>query len=282
MTPLPASKRETIVFRRTLWNLLKYLLAFGLLGYVVYANWDPASGVGLKEVWQTHVVDRQPIDGGALGAAFFLYGFSLLVTIFRWHILLRAQNLAAAPLTTLRISLLGFFFSTFLPGSVGGDLVKAAAVARGQSRRTAAVATVLMDRVIGLWSLVAFVALTGGIFWTTGMLDESTSQAAQMIITTATGVIGVSVVFWLAMGLIVENRAEAIAGKLRRVPKVGGAAAECWRVLCLYRNRQASVALAIGLSWISNIGFVFAFFCGSRAFLEPQPASPLPRLRCTS
>ena len=41
-------------------------------------------------------------------------------------------------------------------------------VAREQSRRTVAVATVIMDRVIALWGLFWFVALLGGAFWLTG------------------------------------------------------------------------------------------------------------------
>jgi hypothetical protein len=162
------------------WKLLKYLLAFGLLGYVVYANWAPPSGSGLKDVWQAHVVDRQPIDGGSFSAALVLYGISLLATLYRWHVLVRAQDLPITLLGTVRIGLLGFFFNTFLPGSVGGDLVKAAAVAREQSRRTAAVATVIMDRVIGLWSLIFFVAFMGGTCWLFGLLDGTTAIASSL------------------------------------------------------------------------------------------------------
>src|SRR5437879_643636 len=129
--------------RRIFWPLLKYLLAFGLLGYVLYANWEPASGRGLGDVWQKHVVGGEPINGGVLLIALALYATSLLITLYRWHLLMRAQGLPTPWWTTLRIGLVGYFFNTFLPGSVGGDIVKAAAVARVQSRRAAAVATVL-------------------------------------------------------------------------------------------------------------------------------------------
>ena len=60
----------------------------------------------------------------------------------------------------MRIGLIGFFYNSVLPGSVGGDIIKAAAIAREQSRRTIAVATVIMDRVIALWGLVWFVAVS--------------------------------------------------------------------------------------------------------------------------
>src|SRR5207248_3844739 len=59
-------------------------------------------------------------------------------------------------------------YNTFLPGAVGGDAVKAYCLARSQERRTVAVATVLFDRLLGLWALVLLVALVGGAFWLRG------------------------------------------------------------------------------------------------------------------
>ena len=42
-------------------TLLKYALAFGLLGYVVWQNWMPGSDRGLEAVWNKHVVRGEPI-----------------------------------------------------------------------------------------------------------------------------------------------------------------------------------------------------------------------------
>ena len=148
------------MIRGTLWNTFKYLLAFGLLGWVVYANWAPKTGRGLQEVWHNHVVLGKPIAGFYLLAAFGLYLVSLVVTLFRWYILVRAQDLPFTVRRRMRIGLIGFFYNSVLPGSVGGDIIKAAAIARKQSRRTVAVATVIMDRVIALWGLVWFVAVS--------------------------------------------------------------------------------------------------------------------------
>ena len=269
------------VIKRTLWNVLKYLLAFGLLGYVFYANWDPPSGRGLKDVWQAHVVEHQPIDTTSLAIALIVYTAGVLVTICRWHILVRAQGLPSAFTSTLRIGLLGYFFSTFLPGSVGGDLVKVAAVVREQSRRTAAVATVLMDRVIGLWSMISSVALLGAIFWLGGTLaelSESSAHASKVIITAAASIVVLSLAGWILMGVFVNRGAEHVTHKLRRIPKIGGLAAELWRVVCMFRNRQGSVALAVAMSWTSTTCFVLAFYCSALALWDHLPNNPLPTL----
>jgi glycosyltransferase 2 family protein len=55
----------------------------------------------------------------------------------------------------IQLTLIGFFFSTFLPGAAGGDLAKLYYATRENESRRAEVATVLLfDRIIGLLSVV--------------------------------------------------------------------------------------------------------------------------------
>src|SRR4029077_18678965 len=131
---------------------------------------------------------------------------SLTITLLRWYVLVRAQDLPFTVPAALRIGLIGFFFNTFLPGSVGGDIIKAAALAREQSRRTVAVATVIMDRVIALWGLIWFVAVLGGVFWMCGWLDGTAAGPAQKIVLTAAAIVAVSVLVWLLLGLLPQHR----------------------------------------------------------------------------
>jgi uncharacterized membrane protein YbhN (UPF0104 family) len=266
------------VSKQTAFNAFKYALAFGLLGWVIWSNWAPDSGKGLGYVWQRHVQEGQPINLPFLLAGLLLYAAAALLTFVRWYVLVRAQGLPFRLAEALRLGMIGFFFCTFLPGSVGGDIVKAAALARGQSRRTVAVATVLMDRAIGLWGLVWFVALLGGAFWAAGALEGATAAQAKATVRAAGAVVAASAGVWLLLGLLPQRRAERFAGRLSRLPKVGSSAAEFWRAVWLYRCRQASVALALLLSWVGFAGFVVAFYCGARALWDGDPATPLPSL----
>jgi uncharacterized membrane protein YbhN (UPF0104 family) len=53
----------------------------------------------------------------------------------------------------IQLTLIGFFFSTFLPGAAGGDLAKLYYATHENEGRRAEVATVLLfDRIIGLLS----------------------------------------------------------------------------------------------------------------------------------
>src|SRR5262249_18797506 len=76
-------------------------------------------------------------------------------------------------------------FNNFLPSSVGGDVLKAAFLARGQRRRAAAVATVVMDLAIALWGVFWFVALLGGAFWLSGSLGGAGATQSRLLITVA-------------------------------------------------------------------------------------------------
>jgi uncharacterized membrane protein YbhN (UPF0104 family) len=265
------------VSKHSLINLGKYLLAAGLLAWVIASNWAPAHGKGVGYVWQTHVVEGKPINLGYLLAAAAIYLAAILLTFFRWYLLVRAVDLPFRLADALRLGLVGLFFNTFLPGSVGGDIIKAAVLAREHSRRTVAVATVIMDRAIALWALVWFVALMGGVFWLTGHLEGPVAARSKGVVLGAASIVGVSVMVWLLLGLLPGWRAERFAGRLERLPKVGGSAAEFWRAMWMYRCRQATVAAVLAMSWIGHVGFVFAFWCSANALWSPE-LGPIPPL----
>jgi uncharacterized protein (TIRG00374 family) len=266
------------VNKRTLLNVFKYLLAFGLLGWVIYKYWAPPDGQGLRYVWQRHFVEGKPIHGEFLLAAVLCFIPALLLTLLRWHVLVRAQDLPFRVRDAVRLGLIGFFFSSFLPGSVGGDLVKAAALARQQSRRTVAVATVIMDRLIAFWGLFWFMALVGGGLWAAGALEGPGAAESKRIVRLAAAVVVASVVGWLLLGRLPDGRAERFASRLERLPKLGGPAAEFWRAVWMYRCRQASVAVVLVMSFVGFFGFVGAFYCSARTLWDANTDAPIPTL----
>jgi uncharacterized protein (TIRG00374 family) len=87
-------------------------------------------------------------------AGFFLL-LGLFITSFRWYLLLRAGEIQTTLWNAFRLNYIGVFFNSVMPGSTGGDLIKAIFVAKGTPRyRERAVITVLLDRVLGLISLL--------------------------------------------------------------------------------------------------------------------------------
>jgi len=253
------SSQDGPVSKRFLWSAFKYGLGIVLLAYVVWANRK-----GLAEVW------GQPIHYGPFVLAACIGVAAVLLTFVRWYILVRAQDLPFTLANALRLGLIGYFLSTFLPGSIGGDIIKAAFIAKEQSRRTVAVATVLIDRAIGLWGLIWLVALLGGVFWVGGFLEGTAEKALQSIVLAAAGILALSVVTWVLLGWLPEWRAQRFARRLTRIPKIGHSLAEFWRAVWMYRCRQKSVALALLLALVGHVGFVLNYYFASRTLYDAE------------
>lgn len=91
----------------------------------------------------------------------------VLFGVTRWWRLLRLAGCPSSWWNTLRLTFLGLFFNLVFPGLTGGDVPKALLVVREHpDRRADALATVVIDRLVGLWALIAIAAavcLTGGV-----------------------------------------------------------------------------------------------------------------------
>lgn len=83
-----------------------------------------------------------------------VFGVGQVIIAIRWWILLRAQTIHIGLLATLRLHFLGLFYNNVMPGSVGGDLLKAWYVTKHTHRRLEGALSVLVDRVIGLSGLL--------------------------------------------------------------------------------------------------------------------------------
>jgi uncharacterized protein (TIRG00374 family) len=68
----------------------------------------------------------------------------------RWWILLRTQGIFISLSAAIRLVFLGLFYNNFMPGAVGGDLVRAWYATKHTERRFEAVLSVLVDRLVGL------------------------------------------------------------------------------------------------------------------------------------
>lgn len=91
--------------------------------------------------------------------AMIFAGYTLLT--IRWYLLLTCQEVPASFSTATKITCIGLFFNSFMLGSVGGDLIKAFYIAKGNAGyRTRAIMSILIDRIIGLEALLILAFLT--------------------------------------------------------------------------------------------------------------------------
>jgi len=134
------------------------VLLFAKLGFVVAILWwmTATDKLHLSEL---AVFVTNPLF--LLVAVSFWLVFPVLLGSLRWWVLLCGAGVHAGFLRTVKLQLIGFFFNAAIPGAVGGDLVKAVYVVRDeQGRKTAAMLSILLDRIVGLVGLftIAFVS----------------------------------------------------------------------------------------------------------------------------
>lgn len=114
--------------------------------------------------------------------AFVFLTLSALLCTYRWLILIRGQGLQLSYGDLFSLNMIGNFFNTFMPGSVGGDLIKAWYVAgKEPQNRTKAVFTVLLDRILGLAVIILSAAFTLFVF-SNWLQDKFQLQAVAMSI----------------------------------------------------------------------------------------------------
>jgi uncharacterized protein (TIRG00374 family) len=209
---------------------------------------------------------QRPINVGPLVLAACICTAALFITFFRWYVLVRAQDLPFTFRNALRLGLVGYFYNTFLPGSVGGDLFKAVGIAKEQKRRTVAVATVLIDRAIGLWALFWLVALFGGAFWLLGDPILVGNKGLMVLFRTSVIVVAATVAVWVALIFLPDRRAERFSRRLLWFPRVGKALSEFWLAVWLYHKRSGAIAAALALSLVGHFGFVLTYHFAAQAF----------------
>jgi uncharacterized membrane protein YbhN (UPF0104 family) len=79
---------------------------------------------------------------------------------FRWWMLMRSLDIVIPYPTALRLHFHGLFFSSFLPGSMGGDFIRAWYVSRHTHKRFQSALSVFVDRLTGLVSTGSIAVVT--------------------------------------------------------------------------------------------------------------------------
>jgi hypothetical protein len=127
--------------------------------------WDQLSRI---EKWQKGWVQGPPqlwenltqISPVVFIQSVLLVGVILALGVIRWRMVLRVHGLALPFGRAAEISLVAHFFNSFFLGSTGGDLMKAYYAAREtHHKKTEAVITVFVDRLVGLWAMLLFAGI---------------------------------------------------------------------------------------------------------------------------
>jgi uncharacterized protein (TIRG00374 family) len=227
-------------------GLLKFALAAGILSYLIY---QAAQKEEFKRIF------GQPLNYGYLAAGFGLFFIAVVTSFVRWRLLVTALGFPFSMKESLRFGFLGYLLNFVAPGGVGGDLFKAVAIARQYpGRRAQAVATVVLDRIIGLYALflvAAIAVLLDGLWFAESRPVRIAAKAT--VIGTVLGAVGILVL------LIPGFTSGKLSQSLSRIPKLGPVFHQLLEAVRLYRERLgtifATLLISVGIHVLSVSGF---------------------------
>ncbi len=125
----------------------------------------------------------------------------------RWKRLLDVQGIEFSFFSILKLTFIGVFFSNFLPGLVGGDAVKLFYTTQ-KTRKTAGIlASILLDRVLGVSALLVIVVLVLPFSFNVPAVKENYPFVLVLF-----------TLFWVAVFLFFNLKSSSV---LRRLYKIG-------------------------------------------------------------
>lgn len=233
--------------RHTLIVVAKISLATAILGYLLVQVQRQAGFERLvHEPKQWHLL--------AIGLA--CTAVAITLAFVRWHVLLSALKLNFRLVDTMRLGALGFALNFVSLGSIGGDLFKAIFAAKDSpGRRTDAVATVVLDRVVGVMMMLVLASVASMfVDW------EAAPPAIKVLVQTIRfATVGLLAGVGLVL-LVPALSGEGIRRILRALPLVGSTAERLIAVISAYRDEKRLLFSACGISLLSNTIFILSFY----------------------
>jgi hypothetical protein len=227
-------------------------LALGVLGWLILPHLE-----GLRELVQ------QGIRWQWLVAALILRAGSLAVTGARWNLLLSSQGIHPSASRVARIVGVGYLCNFILPGTVGGDVAKAGLiVADTPERRKRALATVPLDRALGLLAFLLLGTLAGLLRWP---LIPSPVLRSAVVAMAAISLSGLTALMFVLLSRSWHYREKSTGedDAFGMWQKLGQAS---WRGIAILQHARGAVLMALLLSLLGHVCLCSASYSCLKAF----------------
>jgi uncharacterized protein (TIRG00374 family) len=186
---------------------------------------------------------------------------AVTVTILRWQMLVRALGLEFTRRDALRAGFLGYLVNLLPFGLVGGDSLKAVMlIHKNPRRKTEAVATVLVDRVLGLYALLLLAAVSSLLLRQDQLQSlDPPDRATVASVCYAVRTLALASTIGLAVMLIPGVTHSRLWDLLEHTPLVGPVLHKLVGAMRAYRRRVDLLLAAIGVSLVIHLFYISSF-----------------------
>lgn len=190
-----------------------------------------------------------------LAISLLMYGLIQLMGAWRLQFLLNVQKISISLMTLFNLTLIGIFFSTIIPGSISGDLIKLACLtSHAGKKKTEAVLTIVMDRFLGMLGLffVAIVSLA-----LLAVLYPDIILVHKTILIAASAILAMTIAMILTMSIIALRRYILRIAIISRIfnwlksitpHKIAALLIRIAEALDLYKNQPGALLNVLGIS----------------------------------
>jgi uncharacterized protein (TIRG00374 family) len=222
-------------------NAALVALAFGLLGFVIWQN-----RAKIHEVFSRH------LDLRLLVLAFAIYMVAMVLTFMRWFFLVRAIEPRFTLRATMLLGFIGLVYNLVIPGAVGGDLIKAGYLVRMHIKKTQAIASMVIDRIVGLLALFIVAAIAGAIAWPVAG-DDVRKLIITAWVAVFLGVVALAAIFARTVSRLFPGLAHGHSRPALIMTELG-------EMSTTYRSRLDVVLGCLALSVFIHALYVTAFY----------------------
>ena len=235
---------------RRIGRILRPLVALLLTAYVL---WRASPSAVLRA--GAHA------DLSWIGLAIGLVVLDRMLMAYRWIVLLCPIDASSRPPLTsvLRIFFVSTFAGTFLPASIGGDIVRAYGLSQLQVAPGQAVASVMLDRLLGVVSIL-IVGAVGLYFARTGDLASTRAITISLLAGAVLSMAAASIVFSERAAALAQ--AVAIRMPVDAIRKIG---AELTRATRAYGEHHGELANVLAGSIAVQVLRIIQAWCLGRA-----------------
>jgi uncharacterized membrane protein YbhN (UPF0104 family) len=201
--------------------------------------------------------------------AVLIFPVTFLLTSWRWHMLLRPLEIILTLGRTFVLNMVGAFYNTFMPGSTGGDVLKAYYASKHTVHRTRAVMSVFVDRVLGLLTLVIVGGAMAGVeYFRIGTVADPTGRMCLKVALGSAAIIGGTAALLLVYYHPLLRRISGLAWLLDRMP-MQKQVRNAMLVMDIYRRRPGLIFWAVVMTVPVHLTVAASAMLAGKAFGLP-------------
>lgn len=223
---------------------LRLLVSLALIGWIIH-----------KVDWGEFVRTVRNTDPFYLALSLGISPLLVLVSAWKWKILLKARSQDPGLGTCFKLYLVGYFFNNFLPTNVGGDVVRGYLLGRRNGQPADAMASVFLERFTGISALVALAVVAVPL----GPRELYDARVRWSVLT-------VFAAYSLLLWAVLDRRVLGFTRRRRLQLPLMGKIVRMQEAIDAYRNHRGALVGCLALSVVFYLGAALNILVTARAF----------------